>query len=202
MIWSPAPLRGPEGGGTPPVISGGILVEQGLRSWLTGGCSPALRTGFHGAGSATSDTAAPGGLFSVKRPSRKTRVVAGAGGRASSGCRGYRERPARRYARVVTNPAFGSSGFSKSNRTVTKPQRRSGRLCGVTKLGSVASNLQSARRPQRCGSRVDETRSAHFKRAGLRSPLCQHALRQRVLHACASLREAPALRYFCLRAIP
>ncbi len=184
------------------IKSAGTKAQQGLRSWLTGVSTPALNPGFHGAGSATSDTAAACGLFGVERPTRQSRVVAAPRGFESGVFRRNIERPARGYGRVDTVRTPRSIGLIASHGMAATHRRRAGSLCRTTQLGSITPALQSAKRAQRCDAGSHQTGSTHLQRTGLRSSLCQHALRQRVLFAGAARREAPEIRSLRLRALP
>ena len=184
------------------IKSSGTKAQQGLRSWLTGVSTPALNPGFHGAGSATSDTAADCGLFGVERPTRQSRVVAAPRGfEPGIFCRDI-ERPARRYGRMDTVRTPRSIGIHASHGMAATHGWRAGSLCRTTQLGSISPALQPARRAQRCNAGSHQTGSTHLQRADLRSSLCQHTLCQRVLFAGAARREAPEIRSLRLRALP
>ena len=182
------------------IKSGGSKAQQGLSSWLTGGSPPALNPGFYGAGSATSDPAASGGLFGVKRLARQSRALATSRGFASWIFRRNIERFARGYDRVDAICAARSIRFFASCGVAAAHIWCTGEFCRTTQLGSIAAALQSTRRAKRCVSRFDQTRSAHCQRTRLRSSLCEHAIRQRVLFAGAPRREAPEIRSLRLRA--
>ncbi len=184
------------------IKSAGTKPQQGLRSWLTGGLSPALNPGFHGAGSATSDTAAARGLFGVERPTRQSRVVAAPRGVEPWIFRRNIKRPAGGYGRVDTVCSPRSIRLHASHGMAATHRRRAGSFCRTTQLGSIPPALQSAKRAQRCNAGSHQTGSTHLQRTSLRSSLCQHALRQRVLFAGATRREAPEIRSLRLRALP
>ena len=184
------------------IKSAGTKAQQGLRSWLTGDSSPALNPGFHGAGSATSDTAATCGLFSVERATRQSRVGSAPRGFASGIFHRNIERPARGYGRVDAVRTPRSVGLHASHGMAATHGRRAGLICRTTQLGSIASALQSTWRAQRFNAGSHQTGSTHLQRAILRASLCQHALRQRVLFAGAPRREAPEIRSLRLRALP
>ena len=184
------------------IKSAGTKAQQGLRSWLTGVSTPALNPGFHGAGSATSDPAAACGLFGVERPTRQSRVVAAPRGFEPGIFSRNIERPSRGYGRVDTIRTPRSIGIHAPRGMAATYGWRAGSLCRTTQLGSIPPALQPAWRAQRCNSGSHQTGSTHFQRAVLRSSLCQHTLRQRVLFAGATRREAPEIRSLRLRALP
>lgn len=184
------------------IKSAGTKAQQGLRSWLTGVSTPALNPGFHGAGSATSDTAAACGLFGFERPTRQSRVVAAPRGFEPGIFSRDIERPSRGYGRVDTVCTPRSIGFHASHGMAATHGWRAGSLCRTTQLGSISPALQPARRAQRCNAGSHQTGSTHFQRAVLRSSLCQHTLCQRVLFAGAARREAPEIRSLRLRGLP
>jgi len=180
----------------------GTKARQGVSLWLTGGCSPALTIGFLGAGSATSDTAASRGLFGIERFARQCCAIAAPRGFESGLFSRNIERPTRRYGGMDAVRPPRSIGVSPSHGMAAAHGRRTWRIGRTTQLGSISSALQSAWRTQRCNASPHQAGSAHLERAFLRASLCQHALRQRVLFAGASRREAPEIRSLRLRALP
>lgn len=200
MISLYGPLNGPEGATFAPINRSRIPLDEALSSWLTGACAPALNLGTHGAGSTASHPAAVGGLFGFERSARQSRAHVEAGGIASDIRCANVMGPARRRDRMGSIGATRSSRLTAPWRLATAHGWRSGRLCGTPQLGPIAPDLQSTRRAQRFSSRLDAPRSAHFERAELRTPLRQHALRERFLSAGLARRAASTIRHFCLRA--
>ena len=180
----------------------GTKVRQGVSLWLTGDSSPALTMGSLGAGSATSDTAASRGLFGLERFARQCCAIAAPRGFESGLFSRNIERPSRRHGGMDTVRAPRSIWVSASHGMAATHRRRTGRICRTTQLGSIPPALQSARRTQRCNASPYQAGSTHLERAFLRASLCQHALRQRVLFAGSSRREAPEIRSLRLRALP